>query len=59
MSESLDVQAAVATPPPVEPLRVLVPSPLGLLGIELVGPAISRLPHAGARERKLGDAAKM
>lgn len=54
MSESLDVQAAVATPPPVEPVRVLVPSPLGLLAIDLVGTAITRLVITpAARERKL------
>ncbi len=53
MSESLETQAAVAAAPPPEPVRVLVPSPLGLLGIELVGEAISRLVISpGAKERK-------
>lgn len=46
---------AVAAPPPPMPeaVRVLVPSPLGLLGIELVGQAVSGLVIApAARERK-------
>jgi methylated-DNA-[protein]-cysteine S-methyltransferase len=53
MSESLDAQAAAATLPPPEPVRVLVPSPLGQLAIELVGQAVSRLVIApSAKERR-------
>jgi methylated-DNA-[protein]-cysteine S-methyltransferase len=47
------VQPAAAVPPPPEPVRVLVPSPLGLLGVELAGQAVSRLVFApAARERR-------
>ena len=54
MSESLETQAAVGMAAPPEPVRVLVPSALGQLGIELVGQAVSRLVIApSAKERKL------
>lgn len=44
---------AAPAPPMPEAVRVLVPSPLGLLGIELVGQAISGVVIApAARERK-------
>jgi methylated-DNA-[protein]-cysteine S-methyltransferase len=54
MSESLETQAAVGTAAPPEPVRVLVPSALGQLGIALLGQAIARLVIAPtAKERRL------
>lgn len=44
---------APPAPPAVTPLRVLVPSPLGTLGIEFMGQAVSRLRIAPpARDKK-------
>ena len=55
MPQSLPEPQAAAAPaaPAPEPLRVLVPSPLGTLGIEFLGQAVSRLLISPpARERK-------
>ncbi len=47
------VQPGAAPPPPPPLVRVLVPSPLGQLGVELAGQAVSRLIFAPpARERR-------
>lgn len=44
----------VPVPPTVPAVRILVPSPIGSLGLELAGPAVSRiLISPPARERKL------
>lgn len=39
----LEEPSAAVPEAPVEPLRVLMPSPIGPLGIELTGPAVTRL----------------
>jgi len=53
MIESQQETAALAQPAP-EPVRVLIPSPLGVLGIEISGQAVSRIsfgPKASERKR--------
>ncbi|MEO8504739.1 MAG: methylated-DNA--[protein]-cysteine S-methyltransferase [Acidobacteriota bacterium] len=53
MSESLQDFSATSPVPQVEAVRVLVPSPLGPLAVELTGPAVSRVTIAPtARVRK-------
>jgi methylated-DNA-[protein]-cysteine S-methyltransferase len=43
MPEAQEDGGAAAQERPAEPLRVLVPSPIGALGVELLGTAISRI----------------
>jgi O-6-methylguanine DNA methyltransferase len=53
-SEPVEVAPALSLPVVPEPVRVLVPSPLGPLGVEFFGLVIGRLVIApGSRERKL------
>ena len=52
-SESAEVAPALSSPVLPEPVRVLVPSPLGALGVEFYGLAIGRLIVApSVRQRK-------
>ena len=54
MPQQADVPVAEALEAPPEPIRILTPSPLGVIGIELIGSAVTRVIIVPkGRERKL------